>query len=108
MTRALVFAIAFGLLAACGSGAARRPGRDAGAQQGTALPSGSTIRLAVGEDFLLYAPNVARVTIGDSSVADVVPVGAATLSIRGVGPGTTALAVTYSNGREDDYTVEVH
>ena len=106
MKRVLVLVFVFAALAACGAGSAPRTDKDAGTQ-GVQLASGSKINLAVGEHFWLLTPGVARLAIGDPTVADVKPVGADTLEIVGQAAGTTELLVWSASGTKDSFTIVV-
>jgi pilus assembly protein CpaC len=67
----------------------------------------ATLSLAPGIQKVLNVPNIARVAVGDPSVADVKPLGASQLIVSGQAEGNTTLMIWKSNGARLSYVVSV-
>lgn len=73
----------------------------AGAQEG------STISLGVGTQKVLPVPGIARIAVGDPSIADVKTIGNNQVLIIGAGEGKTTLLIWKSSGQRISYLVTV-
>jgi len=67
----------------------------------------STIALGVGTQKVINVPGIARIAIGDPSVADVKPLGSAQVLIVGQAEGRTTLLIWKSNGSRLSYLISV-
>ncbi|MFN7132507.1 MAG: type II and III secretion system protein family protein, partial [Myxococcales bacterium] len=67
----------------------------------------STIALGVGTQKVINVPGIARIAIGDPSIADVKALGGSQLLIVGQGEGSTTLLIWKSNGARLSYLIRV-
>ena len=67
----------------------------------------STIALGVGTQKVINVPGIARIAIGDPSVADVKPLGSSQVLIVGQAEGRTTLLIWKSNGSRLSYLISV-
>ena len=66
----------------------------------------ATLWLRVGHSVLLNAPGLRRVTVANSHIAAVVPVGTAQVIVNGKVPGKTTIIIWTTHGRTD-YSVTI-
>ena len=66
---------------------------------------GSTISLGVGTQKVITVPGIARIAVGDPSIADVKTIGNNQILIIGAGEGKTTLLVWKSSGQRISYLV---
>ncbi|HEY3447704.1 MAG TPA: pilus assembly protein N-terminal domain-containing protein [Myxococcales bacterium] len=67
----------------------------------------STISLGVGTQKVINVPGIARIAIGDPSIADVKPLGSTQVLIVGQAEGGTTLLIWKSNGSRLSYLIRV-
>ena len=67
----------------------------------------STISLGVGTQKVINVPGIARIAIGDPSIADVKPLGSSQVLIVGQSEGRTTLLIWKSNGSRLSYLISV-
>jgi pilus assembly protein CpaC len=67
----------------------------------------SRINLGVGSQKLLTIPDISRIAVGDSSVADVKNIGNNQILIIGAGEGKTTLLVWRAKGHRKSYAISV-
>jgi pilus assembly protein CpaC len=67
----------------------------------------STIALGMGTQKVINVPGIARIAIGDPSVADVKPLGSSQVLIVGQAEGRTTLLIWKSNGSRLSYLISV-
>jgi len=67
----------------------------------------STISLGVGTQRVINVPGIARIAIGDASIADVKPLGTSQVLIVGQAEGRTTLLIWKSNGTRLSYLISV-
>lgn len=67
----------------------------------------STISLGVGTQKVINVPGIARIAIGDPSIADVKPLGSSQVLIVGQAEGRTTLLIWKSNGSRLSYLISV-
>ncbi|HCF56922.1 MAG TPA: secretin [Myxococcales bacterium] len=67
----------------------------------------STISLGVGTQKVINVPGIARIAIGDPSIADVKPLGSAQVLVVGQAEGRTTLLIWKSNGSRLSYLISV-
>ncbi|MGC4121724.1 MAG: M56 family metallopeptidase [Myxococcales bacterium] len=70
-------------------------------------PDGSTIALTVGNQRLLHFSEVARIAIGDPTVADVRPFGKTQVLVWATGRGRTTLLVWTADGQRHTYLLDI-
>ncbi|MGI5860708.1 MAG: type II and III secretion system protein family protein [Myxococcales bacterium] len=67
----------------------------------------STIALGVGTQKVINVPGIARIAIGDPSIADVRPLGSSQVLVVGQAEGRTTLLIWKSNGSRLSYLISV-
>jgi pilus assembly protein CpaC len=72
-----------------------------------AAQEGSSISLGVGTQKVITVPGIARIAVGDPSIADVKTIGNNQILIIGAGEGKTTLLIWKTSGQRTSYLVSV-